>query len=83
MAAVVWHITMSLDGFIAGPDDAMEWVFDYFSEESNETAGEVIESTRAIIMGPAHLRGRGPVSPRHLRGRLDGPVLRPDPRAAV
>jgi dihydrofolate reductase len=51
MAAVVWHVTMSLDGFIAGPDDAMDWVFDYFSEESNETAGEVIETTGAIIMG--------------------------------
>src|SRR5262245_180673 len=51
MAAVVWHVTMSLDGFIAGPDDAMEWVFDYFSEEANETAGEVIETTGAILMG--------------------------------
>jgi dihydrofolate reductase len=49
--AVVWHVTMSLDGFIAGPDDAMEWVFDYFSEEANETAGEVIETTGAILMG--------------------------------
>jgi dihydrofolate reductase len=51
MSALVWHVTMSLDGFIAGPDDAMEWVFDYFSEEASETAGEVIESTGAIIMG--------------------------------
>lgn len=25
MGKVVWHVTMSLDGFIAGPDDAMEW----------------------------------------------------------
>jgi len=49
--SVVWHVTMSLDGFIAGPDDAMEWVFDYFSEEANETAGDVIETTGAIIMG--------------------------------
>jgi hypothetical protein len=23
----VWHVTMSLDGFIAGPDDAMDWAF--------------------------------------------------------
>jgi dihydrofolate reductase len=44
-------VTMSLDGFIAGPDEAMEWVFEYFSEESSETAGEVIETTGAIIMG--------------------------------
>ena len=51
MAAVVWHVTMSLDGFIAGPDHAMDWVFDYFSEASNETASEVIETTGAIIMG--------------------------------
>jgi dihydrofolate reductase len=29
----------------------MEWVFDYFSEEENETAREVVESTGAIIMG--------------------------------
>ena len=51
MSAVVWHVTMSLDGFIAGPGDAMEWVFEYFSEETSETAGDVIESTGAIIMG--------------------------------
>jgi dihydrofolate reductase len=44
-------VTMSLDGFIAGPDDAMDWVFDYFSEAEDETAGEVIETTGAIIMG--------------------------------
>lgn len=48
---MVWHVTMSLDGFIAGPDDSMDWVFDYFSEESNETAGEIIETTGAILMG--------------------------------
>lgn len=23
---VRWHVTMSLDGFIAGPDDAMDWI---------------------------------------------------------
>ena len=51
MAAVVWHVTMSLDGFIAGPDDAMDWVFENFSEGSNEMAGDVIETTGAIIMG--------------------------------
>jgi hypothetical protein len=22
---VLWHVTMSMDGFIAGPDDAMDW----------------------------------------------------------
>jgi hypothetical protein len=51
MAAVGWHVTMSLDGFIAGPEDAMDWVFAYFSEASNQTASEVIGTTGAIIMG--------------------------------
>jgi dihydrofolate reductase len=26
MGRVLWHVTMSLDGFIAGPDDEMDWV---------------------------------------------------------
>jgi dihydrofolate reductase len=42
---------MSLDGFIAGPEDTMDWVFDYFSEESSQTTSEVIESTGSIVMG--------------------------------
>jgi hypothetical protein len=25
MSSVIWHITMSLDGFIAGPNDSMDW----------------------------------------------------------
>ncbi|HEY9244849.1 MAG TPA: dihydrofolate reductase family protein [Streptosporangiaceae bacterium] len=27
MSKVLWHITMSLDGFVAGPDDDMGWLF--------------------------------------------------------
>jgi dihydrofolate reductase len=51
MARVLWHVTMSLDGVIAGPDDAMDWVFEDFSEAQNETAREVIAETGAIVMG--------------------------------
>jgi hypothetical protein len=29
MSMVIWHVTMSLDGFITGPDDSMEWAFEY------------------------------------------------------
>src|ERR1700704_3383308 len=49
MGLVLWHTTMSLDGFIAGPDDAMEWVFEYPSP--NETVAEAIETTGAIVAG--------------------------------
>jgi len=27
MGKVLWHTMVSLDGFIAGPDDDMQWVF--------------------------------------------------------
>jgi hypothetical protein len=46
---VLWHVTMSLDGFIAGPDDAMDWVFEY--AEPNPAVDEVIRTTGAILAG--------------------------------
>jgi hypothetical protein len=49
MGKVLWHVTMSLDGFIAGPDDATDWVFEY--PGPNETVAEVIETTGALVVG--------------------------------
>jgi len=46
---VIWHVTMSLDGFIAGPDDAMEWAFAY--DEPDATADAVRRTTGAILGG--------------------------------
>lgn len=40
---------MSLDGFIAGPDDAMEWVFRY--DGPNDMVDELIGATGAILSG--------------------------------
>ena len=85
MAAVVWHVTMSLDGFIAGPDDAMDWVFDYFSEESNETAGRVIATTGAILMGRHTYEVEDRYRPGIYGGAWKGPyfVLSHEPPAVV
>jgi dihydrofolate reductase len=47
---VIWHITISLDGFIAGPDHAMEWAFDQ-GGGPNAMADEVMNSTGAILGG--------------------------------
>ncbi len=49
-AKVLWHVTMSLDGFIAGPNDAMEWAFERATVPSAE-AQTVIASTGAILAG--------------------------------
>lgn len=47
---VVWHVTMSLDGFIADPDDSVE----AFHEEStgfSALAAEVIRTTGVFVAG--------------------------------
>ncbi len=46
---VVWSVTMSLDGFIAGPNDEMDWVFQY--DDPNPLVEEVIRTTGAVLAG--------------------------------
>jgi dihydrofolate reductase len=49
MGKTIWHVTMSVDGFIAGPDDYMDWVFR--SSEPSALADEMQEGTGAILGG--------------------------------
>jgi dihydrofolate reductase len=49
MGRVLWHITMSLDGFIAGPGDNMAWLGDYLGP--NPTADEVLAQIGALLIG--------------------------------
>jgi dihydrofolate reductase len=61
MGNVVWHITMSLDGFIAGPNDSMDWVVREWSDDGSHTrdieversaiADDVLRSAGAILGG--------------------------------
>lgn len=44
---VLVHATMSLDGFIAGPDDAVDWAFEYV--EPSAADDEVIKTTGAML----------------------------------
>jgi dihydrofolate reductase len=46
---VLWHLTMSLDGFIAGRDDTMDWAFGYSGP--NPVGDAVREGTGAILAG--------------------------------
>ena len=46
---VIWSVTMSLDGFIAGPDDDMDWVFRY--TDPNPLVEQLICSTGAVLAG--------------------------------
>jgi dihydrofolate reductase len=48
MGKVIVHAVMSLDGFIAGPDDEMEWSFKYGGDAM---ADEVMQDTGAVVLG--------------------------------
>jgi dihydrofolate reductase len=49
MTLLRWNAAMSLDGFIAGPGDAMDWVFGY--DDPNPLIDEIIASTGALLVG--------------------------------
>jgi dihydrofolate reductase len=51
VGATIWHITMSVDGFIAGPDHAMEWAFD--EAPADPEASRVKDGTGAVLGGRA------------------------------
>lgn len=61
MSSVIWHITMSLDGFIAGPNDSMDWAVREWSDDGVNTrdievdrsaiSDDVLRSAGAILGG--------------------------------
>jgi dihydrofolate reductase len=61
MSSVIWHVTMSLDGFIAGPNDSMDWVIAHWSDGGRNTgdidvqrstvADDVLHAAGAILGG--------------------------------
>lgn len=61
MSSLIWHVTMSLDGFIAGRDDSMDWAVSRWSDDGENTrdievqrsavADEVLRSAGAILGG--------------------------------
>jgi dihydrofolate reductase len=69
---------MSLDGFIAGPDDDMDWVFEYASfanpvvVESIQTTGAFLGGRRSYNVGK---RDVGKESGGAYGGRWSGPVF--------
>jgi dihydrofolate reductase len=83
MGKVLWRVTMSLDGFIAGPNDSMDWVFGYVPLDSPATRGmlkEVIRSTGSVLSGRRSYNvgrkpGQRPEARKVLGGAWRGPVF--------
>jgi dihydrofolate reductase len=55
---VIWHVTMSVDGFIAGPDDSMDWVVAQWSDAGENTRD--VEVQRSAVADDV-LRGAGAI----------------------
>jgi dihydrofolate reductase len=79
---VRWHTLMSLDGFIAGPDDDMQWAFEV-DGGAGETVAEIVGSTGALLVGRRTQDVEDRVQPGFYGGTFRGPffVLRHDPPA--
>lgn len=83
MSKVQWGVTMSLDGFIAGPNDAMDWVFGYIPLDSARTRTmqeEVITTTGSVLSGRRSYNvgrkpGQRPEARKVLGGAWSGPVF--------
>jgi dihydrofolate reductase len=82
MGKVRWHTMMSLDGYIAGPDDDMRWVFGV-DAGGGETLDEVVRSTGALLVGRRTQDVEDRLQPGFYGGAFRGPffVLRHDPPA--
>jgi hypothetical protein len=88
MGKVFWHVTMSLDGFIAGPNDAMDWVFGYVPLDSLATRSmleEVISRVRPERQAQLQCGEKAWAAPRSAegaRGRLERPGIRAHTRSS-
>ena len=71
MSKVLWHISMSLDGFIAGPGDDMGWLSDYFGP--NLTADEAVSQIGALLIGARTYRDAKTVEGKVYGGAWTGP----------
>ena len=69
MGIVRVSTTLSLDGYMAGPNHEMDWVFDHAGDASPELIQELIDTTGAILSG----RGSYDVGRGSTRQETSGP----------
>ena len=70
MARFVSSVTMSLDGFIAGPDGDMAWMVPYLGP--NPAIDAFIAEVGAVLVGGGTLRGRDPYEGTEGEGEVFG-----------
>jgi dihydrofolate reductase len=77
MAKLLYSFTMSLDGYIAGPDGDMSWLGDYLATP-NPVAEKLVSDIGCLLVGANTNRGddpnRGTDRERAFNGTWSGPV---------
>ncbi len=71
MAKVLWHVTMSLDGFIAGPGDDMTWMGDFVGP--NPAVDDLLPRIGAVLAGRRTYRPDKLAETKAYGGRWTGP----------
>jgi dihydrofolate reductase len=71
MTKILWHITMSLDGFIGTTGNDMSWMQEYAGP--NETVDELMPEIGAVLLGNRTFSGGGEGKP--YGGLWDGPMF--------
>ncbi|MEV0001774.1 dihydrofolate reductase family protein [Micromonospora sp. NPDC050980] len=74
MGKVLWHTTMSLDGFIAGSKGEMDWMFGH-SGPRPEVFQEILRTTGAALTGRRSYDAGAKVGKRVYGGAFTGPVF--------
>jgi dihydrofolate reductase len=70
---VIWHITASLDGFIAPADDSFDWITPYLGP--NPLAAEVLTDIGAVVMGHRQYANAIQEEGRIYGGAWTGPIF--------
>lgn len=80
MSTMRWHTMMSVDGFVAGPNDDMSWAFDADLGDG-EVLGEVVAATGSLLVGSRTQGVEDREQPGFYGGAFRGPffVLRHGP----
>jgi dihydrofolate reductase len=71
---VLWHFSMSLDGFVAGPNHEMSWLADDFTNRPG-LIDEYVTTTGAILGGRAGWDIAAASGSRPYGGDWDGPIF--------
>lgn len=71
MPTLLYSATMSLDGFIAGPDGDMQWLTPYL-DDPNPVADDLVPAIGSLLIGARTFRGDDPNAGTDAEGAFGG-----------